>query len=73
MYVSYQFKLKESLDSGKISPDIYRVFQMATNPEMGRGFNFFGKNRDRCMVMAVVSAGPLRILYFYESSCFVFV
>lgn len=41
VYVSYQFKLKESLDSGKISPDIYRVFQMATNPEMGRGFNFF--------------------------------
>ena len=24
---------------------------MATNPEMGRGFNFVCKNRDMCMVM----------------------
>ena len=25
---------------------------MATNPEMGKTFNFVCKNRDRCMVMA---------------------
>ena len=24
---------------------------MATNPEMGRGFNFVCKNRDRCMLL----------------------
>ena len=24
---------------------------MATNPEMGRGFNFVCKTKDRCMVM----------------------